>query len=151
MYDQTDGGKQLRKYCGLTLAWWHNYKHTAFLIWETYANELFAPLWQVLYPGVKFYGKTMNNFPHCIAMFQMLKIAYRELAPDVRTLLRAGTLGPKSQLQLQELHFILAYAIPTVRVYTIVIVVIDVNIEYKYMWRKCFLRKRFQHNLIYTG
>ena len=51
------GGVKLRTFTSVNLAWWHSFKHGVGSIWKAYANTIWAPLWQRLYPGTLFYAK----------------------------------------------------------------------------------------------
>ena len=114
MYDETDGGRLLRMHCSVNLAWWHTYKHTAFKVWEKFGGELFAQMHFTLYPGTTYYKKT-HNFPAVIANFQMLMLAYEDFQEDLNRTIAENRLSLDKIHQLRELHFILDYAIPTVR------------------------------------
>ena len=114
MYDETNGGKNLRKYCSLNLAWWHNYKHGAFALWKVFAEELFAPMWHHLYPDTGFY-KTYKNLRGVLAHYQLLQLAYPAIKDQLRLDCVNMQLAEPVRLQLIELQFVLDYAIPTVR------------------------------------
>ena len=98
----------------MNLAWWHTYKHTAFKVWEKFGGELFAGMHFTLYPGTTYYKKT-TNFPAVIAHFQVLMLAYGPLQEDLNRTIAENRLSPQQMHQVKELHFILDYAIPTVR------------------------------------
>lgn len=112
-YDKTDGGRTLRKYCGLALCWWHNYKHVAQVLWKTYAREFFAPMFHFLYPGTEFYVEN-KNFPQLLAHLQMVQIAYAAVRPKLLKVLENPPIRHDGLLAAKELHFILDFAIPTV-------------------------------------
>ena len=113
MYDETDGGNLMRRHCSVNLAWWHSYKHTAFMVWEHFGAEFFAKLHFILYPARTYYKKTFN-FPATIAQFQMIMLAYGPLQENLNKTIEENRLTPEKMLQVKELHFLLEYAIPTV-------------------------------------
>jgi hypothetical protein len=113
MYDQTEGGAQLRKYNGCNLAWWHTFKHTAMLIWSTFSCELFAPLWHHLYPGHYFYREP-SSLPCVISHMLFLQMSRDAVITDLKVISTDTETGYQSKLMALDLIFILEIAIPVV-------------------------------------
>jgi hypothetical protein len=113
MYDRSDGGKIIRQNCGVSLGWWHTYKHVALTVWEKFAPTVFAPLFHFLYPGTQFYEKS-KNLTHVLAMFQCCMTAYRDIYPQLRRDVADVGLSMDIRRPLEELMFVLDFALPVV-------------------------------------
>ena len=115
MYDDSDGGKKYRKYCGVSLGWWHTYKHVALKIWEVFATTIWAPLFHHLYPGVTFFPK-MKKLTQVLAIYQACMVAYRDVHEDLREAVldeHSKYLGT-AKMALKEFEFVFDYALPVV-------------------------------------
>lgn len=113
MYDCTQGGKKLRTYNALSLALWHTFKQTCMLIWQTFANELFAPLWHHLYPGHIFFRKP-SSLPSVVSHLLFLHMGCSAVLPDLERLCTANNTSSASKIMAQDLLFLFNVAIPVV-------------------------------------
>jgi hypothetical protein len=113
MYDKSNGGAHFRKYCGVSLGWWHTYKHVALKIWTVFADTVWAPLFHHLYPGTTFYPK-MKNLTHVLAMYQCCMVSYRDLVDEARKAVDDLTFRPAARVAMQDLVFVIDYALPVV-------------------------------------
>ena len=113
MYDNSDGGLKFRKYCGVSLGWWHTYKHVALTVWKTFAQTIWAPLFHFLYPGETFYPKS-KNLTHVLALYQCCMGAYRGICKNLRRDYEDPALSLPVKVAIRELLFVFDYALPVV-------------------------------------
>jgi hypothetical protein len=115
-YDDSDGGKNYRMHCGVSLGWWHTYKHVALKIWDVFATTIWAPLFHHLYPGVTFFKK-MKKLTQVLAIYQACMVAYRDVYEDLREAVRDehAKYHGTAKLALKEFEFVFDYALPVVR------------------------------------
>jgi hypothetical protein len=81
-FDVSDGGSVLRQNASVWLAPWHNYKHGVALVWERYANSLFAPLFHAMYPHNKFIIKYPSPQEPTMIMLLLAK-SYPSFRPQL--------------------------------------------------------------------
>jgi hypothetical protein len=122
-FDISDGGCTLRQNASVWLAPWHNYKHAVALVWERYANMLFAPLFHHLYPHNKFIIKYPSPQEPTMIMLLVAK-SY----PSFRTQLVSALARMKAAKKtgymkysrlLQDILTLCEFLIPVVRVVSI--------------------------------
>jgi hypothetical protein len=113
MYDASDGGKQLRKYCGVNLAWWHTFKHVSLLLWRKFAATVWAPLFHDLFPGTQFFADN-KNLSAVLGLFQCMQLAYSSLFAQVREDVADLRIRKERREALREILFVCDFAIPTV-------------------------------------
>ena len=115
MYDESDGGRRLRLFNCVNLAWWHNFKHCAMKLWQKFARELFAPLWHFLYPNGQF-NPQPKSLSAVILHFLYLFKALPYISDTLDELLKLShlDLSLKYRLFIQDLNFLLRMAIPVV-------------------------------------
>ena len=115
MYDTTDGGRRLRLYNSLNLAWWHTFKHVSMKIWNVFARDVFAHLWHHLYPGHIFFSKP-SSFVCVLAHFTWLFMARDQVQNKLAELLTSDDLSPVTRAFACDMDFLLNVAIPVVSV-----------------------------------
>ena len=113
MYDVSGGGVKLRTYASVGLAWWHSYKHGVGSIWKAYANTIWAPLWQRLYPGSLFYAKPRSPQEGSMHLVYMGD-AYPFFRTQLKTALANPDVSPSGKAMLHNIQFLCEYAIPVV-------------------------------------
>jgi hypothetical protein len=113
-YDQSDGGRLLRKFASVNLAPWHNFKHGVELIWKQFAQAVFAPLYHCLYPQNKFAIKYQSPQEPLLHMM-LLCHGY----PEFKANLQAGIIQPGAKrenvVMLRDIEFLCEFAIPVVQ------------------------------------
>jgi hypothetical protein len=113
MYDQSDGGLRFRKFCTVSLGWWHTYKHVALKIWDTFAETIWAPLFHFLYPGVKFFRKS-KALTHVLALYQCCMEGYKDICQPLRELAEDPAVSTSVKMAIRELLFVFDFALPVV-------------------------------------
>ena len=113
MYDSSGGGKNLRLFNSINMAWWHTYKHAVNKIWRAYANEVWAPLWHHLYPADNFFLKP-SNLSAMVAHLLYVHMSYDSIRDDLNALLASTTLNAQSRHMRDDLEFLCCTAIPVV-------------------------------------
>jgi hypothetical protein len=113
MYDKSDGGLKFRKYCTVSLGWWHTYKHVALKIWDTFALTIWAPLFHFLYPGETFYRQS-KNLMHVLALYQCCMEGYKDICVTFRRLAENPSVTVAVKMAIRELLFVFDFALPVV-------------------------------------
>ena len=113
MYDTTGGGEKFRKCNGVTLAWWHTYKQALYIIWKSFANELFAPMWHYLYPGHAFYAKP-SSLVAVISHLLWLNLTRSKYMPRLEKIMTDESMSKQMRILCEDLKFLLNVAIPVV-------------------------------------
>ena len=117
MYDMSGGGLKLRTFTSVGLAWWHSYKHGVGSIWKAFANTIWGPLWQRLYPGATFYSKARSPQEGSIHLLYMMK-AYPMFRSLLEEALLDGDVNEAGKSMLKNIQFLCEYAIPVVAHHT---------------------------------
>ena len=118
MYDNTGGGKLLRKYNSCTMAWWHTYKHALMRLWQVFARDVFAPLFHHLYPGHQFFVKP-SSLPSIMVHMIYLVMSYPSVKKNIQVLLNDSSLGPSEAAMVADLQYLLSVAIPVVPIFAL--------------------------------
>ena len=107
------GGVKLRTFTSVNLAWWHSFKHGVGSIWKAYANTIWAPLWQRLYPGTLFYAKARSPQEGSMHLVYMLK-AYPAFRKPLKEALVNPDISKAGMSMLHNIQFLCEFAIPVV-------------------------------------
>jgi hypothetical protein len=113
MYDSTGAGRRLRKYMGVSLAWWHSYKWCTKLIFQVFASDFIGPFFHHLFPNTDFNPDRMSH-TGITTYLTYIRLAY----PGFQTKLRQAMARPgnnsRQQCLLQNLTDLCQYFIPVV-------------------------------------
>lgn len=112
-YDRSDAGKHLRKFVGLSLAWWHNYKWASFRILYVFGSDFIAPFFHRLYPDQTFDIKKMS-FPSVTTLLSYIRLSYPMFRSELIKQMENKTLSIRSKTLLDNLYSLCEYFIPTV-------------------------------------
>ena len=113
MYDQSDGAKHLRTYCGLSLAWWHSYKWATKMILKVFATDFIAPLFHQLFPSNEFNVDKMG-LPSHTCMLTYIRLAYPSFRTQLVEARSRGNLDIRNQTLLDNLYSLCEFFIPVV-------------------------------------
>ena len=60
MYDRSGAALRLRKYMGVSLAWWHSHKWATKKIMQVFGKDLIAPMFHHLFPDREYAPEKMK-------------------------------------------------------------------------------------------
>ena len=113
MYDQSNATVQLRKYCGVSLAWWHSYKWATKMIMTVFATDFIAPLFHHLFPYNEFNVEKMSLPSHtCILTY--IRLSYPSFRQQLIDAKNRGGLNIRCQTLLENLFNLCEFFIPVV-------------------------------------
>jgi hypothetical protein len=113
MYDTSGAGENLRKYIGLSLAWWHNYKWVAKRIIIVFSNDFFGPMFHYLYPTAVWRPKKLR-LSVASTYLQYVRLAYPAFQASLRRALGRGINTPRQRRILTNLQQLCEFFIPVV-------------------------------------
>ena len=113
MYDTSDAGAILRRYTGLSLAWWHSYKWCTKLIMKVFADDFIAPMFHFLFPGREFNVDKSRHTANTV-MLSYIRLAYPTFKDQLSEALTQPTLSLRGKTLLTNLQSLCEYFIPTV-------------------------------------
>ena len=115
MYDQSDRAYNLRKYTGVSLAWWHSYKWATAKIMVVFGNDFIGPMFHQLFP-TKEYAPTKMKLPAMTTYLSYIRLAYPSFRQQLLDLLGRGDLSVRQRTYLTNLRDLCEYFIPVVTV-----------------------------------
>lgn len=114
MYDRSGGGAKLRKYMGVSLAWWHSYKWATAKIINVFARDFIAPFYHYLFPTNEFRNDKMSH-SHATTLLSYIRLAYPLFKDQLQAqVIKKDTLNVKQATLLQNLSDLCEYFIPVV-------------------------------------
>ena len=113
MYDNSGAGILLRRYTGLSLAWWHNCKWTTKLVMKVFADDFIAPMFHFLFPGKEF-NVDKSRHTSNTTMLSYIRLAYPSFKEQLTSTLQDPTLSVRGKNLLTNLQSLCEYFIPTV-------------------------------------
>ena len=120
MYDKSNCGQHLRKYVGVSLAWWHNYKWATFRICKVFGADFIAPFFHVLFPD-RCYDIQKMGLPSITTILSYIRLAYTDFRQDLLTMYNEQhSLSAGSKLLISNLFILMEYMIPAVCTYLFV-------------------------------
>ena len=115
MYDQSDRAYNLRKYTGVSLAWWHSYKWATAKIMVVFGKDFIGPMFHQLFP-TKEYAPTKMKLPAMTTYLSYIRLAYPSFRQQLLDLLGRGDLSVRQRTYLTNLRDLCEYFIPVVTV-----------------------------------
>jgi hypothetical protein len=113
IYDRSSSGRKLGKYCGVSLAWWHNYKWATKKILQVFACDFFGPLFHHIFPSRKFTpGKSSLSSNATILTY--VRLAYPMFRNQLANAIAMPTLNVRQKTLLQNLTDLCDFFIPVV-------------------------------------
>ena len=113
MYDQTDRAYNLRKYTGVSLAWWHSYKWATAKIMVVFGKDFIGPMFHQLFP-TREYAPTKMKLPAMTTYLSYIRLAYPHFREKLLTLLDRGDLSARQQTFLTNMKDLCEFFIPVV-------------------------------------
>lgn len=113
MYDKTDAAKDFRRYCGVTLAWWHTYKWASHKLVNVFAKDFIAPLFHHLFPSTEFNADKMKLSGHT-TLLSYIRLAFPSFRQELKLAVSRGDISQRNQILLENLIKLCEYFIPVV-------------------------------------
>ena len=114
MYDASTCGRHLRKYVGVSLAWWHNYKWATARIFTVFAPDFIAPFYHSLFPDRSCDVNKMSH-PAITTILSYMRIAYPSFRDALINAIESDDhMPPRSLDLLHNMYTMLEYFIPVV-------------------------------------
>lgn len=114
MYDKSGGGVKLRKFMGVSLAWWHNYKWASNKIWSVFSVEFIAPLFHHLFPSKQFRVDKASH-SQITTILSYIRLSYPSFKDKLDALMETSDMMTVRQRSLlQNLQDLCEYFIPVV-------------------------------------
>ena len=113
MYDTSQSGRELSKYCGVSLAWWHSYKWATKKILEIFACDIFGPLFHHLFPIRKFTPGSSSLSSNTM-LISLVRLAYPSFKDQLYELIDKPTLTHTQRILLQNVKDLCEFFIPVV-------------------------------------
>ena len=114
MYDASDAGINLRRYTGVSLAWWHTFKWCTKMIMQVFANDFIAPMFHFMFPTREYSVKKQRHTPNMVYL-SYIRLAYPSFKEELAAALAQNTIAVRKKVLLQNLQSLCEYFIPAVR------------------------------------
>ena len=113
MYDKSNVGQHLRKYVGVHLAPWHNYKWASVMIIKVFGRDFVGPFFHRLFPNHAFDINKMK-FPAVCTLLSYMRLSYPAFSSQLREAIESEDLTIRSKTLLTNLRSMFEYFIPVV-------------------------------------
>ena len=113
-YDKSGGGKNFRKYCGISLAWWHSYKWATKYIMKVFSTDFIAPYLHFMFPSRTLNIEAMQHTNH-VTYLTYIRLAYPSFKEELAIAMSRPGLTVKQRSMLRNLRDLCEYFIPVVR------------------------------------
>ena len=120
MYDRSGAAVHLRKYMGLSLAWWHSYKWATKKILQVFGKDLIAPMFHHLFPDRE-YAPDKMKLPAMTTYLSYIRLAYPSFRDELGISLSRRDLTARQSHVLQNLSDLCEFFIPAVREFVAVL------------------------------
>ena len=97
----------------MNLAWWHTYKHCSTLLWKTFAQSFFGPMFHWLYPHHEAKLKP-GSLNWAQSHFILIRFAWPHVKANLERVLTEENIQPCHRAMLDDIQFICEFAIPVV-------------------------------------
>lgn len=134
MYDRSGAAVQLRKYMGLSLAWWHSYKWATKKIMQVFGKDIIAPMFHHLFPDRE-YAPDKMKLPAMTTYLSYIRLAYPSFRDELAISLSRRDLTARQSHVLQNLSDLCEFFIPAVREFldVLFLIVCEVHCHQPYM------------------
>ena len=105
---------ELRRYTGVSLAWWHSFKWCTKMIMQVFANDFIAPMFHFMFPTREYSVKKQRHTPNMVYL-SYIRLAYPLFKEELAVALGQSTLAVRKKVLLQNLQSLCEYFIPAVR------------------------------------
>ena len=114
MYDRHNAGLQLRKYMGVSLAWWHSFKWSTKKIMQVFGKDLIAPMFHHLFPDREYAPEKMS-LPAMTTFLTQIRLAYPRFQQQLNTSLARNDITIRQRHVLTNLSDLCEFFIPSVQ------------------------------------
>lgn len=115
MYDTSLGGRKLRTYTSLSLAWWHSYKWATTRIVQVFSNDFIGPMFHFLHPR-RVYCPDKMKLPATSTYLSYIRLAYPSFRQQLSRALQNDVLLPPQKTLLKNLQAMCEFFIPVVNI-----------------------------------
>lgn len=117
MYDLTGGGKDLRRWCFVSLGIWHPYKKACEVIWRRWVCRYFGRLFHEIIPGSNVYGSP--RLRNIVTFMSYCRLAYPHFSTQLNEAIADAKMdvitGTSILAHLNDLQSLMEFFIPVVR------------------------------------
>lgn len=113
MYDRSDAGRNLRRYMGVSLAWWHSFKWATKRIVVVFACDFIAPMFHSLFPTKELSPMKISHTSAC-TLLSYIRLAYPSFRGALEAALANPVLLPRQLAILRNLSYLCEFFIPVV-------------------------------------
>lgn len=124
MYDTSNAGRRLRRYMGVSLAWWHSFKWATKRIVVTFACDFIAPMFHSLFPTKEINPMKLSHTSAC-TLLSYIRLAYPSFRQPLEAALANPVLLPRQKEILQNLLYLCEFFIPVVISLLVVVIVLS--------------------------
>ena len=114
MYDKSDVGQHLRKYVGVHLAPWHNYKWACIMIMKIFGRDFIGPFYHRLFPNHAFDLNKMK-FPAVCTLLSYMRLSYPSFRAQLMEAKNTEGLPVRVTTLLNNMWSMFEYFIPVVQ------------------------------------
>lgn len=115
MYDSEGYGRNLRKYMGVSLAWWHSFNWATKRILVVFNTDFIAPMFHSMFPEVTFRVDQTSHAAGCTYL-SYIRLAYPSFQQQLAAALAMPLLQPNQRTILTNLLHLCEFFIPVVHV-----------------------------------
>jgi hypothetical protein len=113
MYDSSGAGIHLRKFMGVSLAWWHNYKWVSKRIIVAFSNSFIGPMFHYLNPTQRWSPTTVKHSA-ASTYLSYIRLAYPSFKHHIDNALANRSTRPEARQLLMNLQHLCEFFIPVV-------------------------------------
>jgi hypothetical protein len=115
MFDSSGGGKDMRRWCFLTLGIWHPYKKACEVIWRRWVQRYFGRLFHEIIPASNVYGNP--RLRNMVTFMSYCRLAYPQFKAQLKeAIIKAKTNKQHTDIKwhLRDLRNLMEFFIPVV-------------------------------------
>ena len=114
MYYKSNVGQHLRKYIGVHLAPWHNYKWASIMIIKIFGRDFIGPFFHRLFPNHAFDMNKMK-FPAVCTLLSYMRLSYPSFRDQLMEAKNTDGLSVRATTLLNNMWSMFEYFIPVVQ------------------------------------
>lgn len=113
MYDKSGAGILLRKYTGVSMAWWHSYKWATKRVMEVFGKDFIGPMFHHMFSDKEYNVNKMSHTAR-VTYLSYIRLAYPLFKEALEEALLKRNLTTRQKTVLQNLSDLCEYFIPVV-------------------------------------
>ena len=116
LYDKSDAGQYLRKYCHVSLALWHNYKWATSKILYVFGRDFIAPYFHTLFPD-RFINITNMSHSQTVTLLSYMRLSYPSFREELKNAVDNDTIRGRRKINIANMYCLFEYCIPVVIIF----------------------------------